>query len=175
MMSYTIPQGDLSHTKENMFHGLLPKFIIFGMVENKAFNGDVRSNPFHFNHFDVNHVALYREGESVPGRPLTPNFDEKMFTRTYMNLIESLELYNRNEDCDITLQDFANGNSLFAFNLTPDMTMSGHAQPYRDGNLRLELKFSKPLPASINVVVMAVFDGKVEVTSQRNVLTDFKT
>lgn len=175
MLSYTISRGDLSHSKENMFRGQLPKFLVVGMVLNKAYNGDWGTNPFNFQHFDVNHVALYREGESVPGRPFTPDFAKGLYAREYMGLLSSLELYNRNEDNDIEWADYDSGYTLFGFNLTPDMTMAGHAQPYREGNLRLELKFGKALTDAINVVVMAVFDGIIEITRHRNVLTDFKT
>lgn len=175
MLSYTISRGDLGHTKENMFRGQLPKYIVVGMVTNKAYNGDYGTNPFNFQHFNVNHVALYREGEAVPGKVFTPNFDNKLCVREYMNLFASLELYNVNEDIGISLDDFSAGYSLFGFNLTPDLHMTEHSQPYREGNLRLELKFSKALTEAINVIVMAIFDGKVEVTQHRNVITDFKT
>ena len=174
MLSYTISKGDLSHTKENMFRGQLPKFLVVGMVTNKAYNGDYSSNPFNFQHFSVNHVALYRDGESVPGRPFTPDFDRGLYAREYMGLLSSLELYNRNEDVDIGWANYDSGYTLFGFNLTPDMTMAGHGQPYREGNLRLELKFAKPLKNAINVIVMAVFDGVVEITRHRNVITDYK-
>ena len=175
MLSYTISKGDLSHCKENLFRGQLPKFVIVGMVLNKAYNGDWENNPFNFQHFNVNHVALYRDGESIPGRPYTPDFSKNLYAREYMSLLSSLELYNRNEDNDIEWSDYDAGYTLFGFNLTPDMTMAGHAQPYREGNLRLELKFAKALPDAINVIVMAVFDGVVEITRHRNVLTDFRT
>lgn len=175
MMSYTISRGDLSHSKENMFRGQLPKFLVVGMVTNKSYNGDWASNPFNFQHFDINHVALYREGESVPGRAFNPDFPNKIFTREYMNLFSSLELFNVNDDMGITLDDFGAGYTLFGFNLTPDLHMTEHSQPYREGNLRLELKFGTALPEAINVIVMAIFDGKIEVTQHRNVITDFKT
>jgi hypothetical protein len=56
-------------------------------------------------------------------------------------------------------------------NLTPDMNASGACgQPYRTGNLRLELKFSKPLTETINVIIFAIRDGKIEITQDRQVL-----
>ena len=174
MLTYTISRGDLSHAKENMFRGQLPKFLLVGMVTNKAFNGSWETNPFNFQHFGVNHVALYREGESVPARALTPNFTNKLCTREYMSLYASLELYNVNEDFDVSLIDYSQGYTLFGFNLTPDLHMTEHSQPYREGNLRLELKFGTALTEAINVVLLAIFDGKVEVTHHRSVITDFK-
>ena len=86
-----------------------------------------------------------------------------------------MELFNRNESIGISLADFgAGGYTLFAFNLTPDLTIAGHAQPYSEENLRLELKFDAATSDSINVVIMAIFDGKVEITRQRNVIVDYK-
>ncbi len=176
MSTYTIPIGSTSHIRDGLFRGQLPKMVIFGMVDNKAFNGDVQTNPFNFKHNDVTSVALYRDGITVPFRPLIPDFSKGLCVREYMaGLIQGLELFNRDENMGITLADYsAGGYALFAFNLTPDLTIVGHAQPYHEGNLRLELKFKTALTAAINVVIMAVFDGKVEITRHRQVLVDYK-
>jgi len=175
MLTYTIAQGSMSNNKEGLFRGHMPKLIVVGMVDNKAYNGDATTNPFNFKHFDMNHLALYKDGASIPFRPLTPNFTNGLCVREYMSLIQSLQLFNRNEDFGISLAEYkAGGYCLYGFNLTPDLTLTDHAQPYIEGNLRLEVKFSAALPNSINVIIMAIFDGKVEITRQRNVLVDYK-
>ena len=176
MSTYTIPAGSLSHIRDGLFRGHMPKMVIFGMVDNKAYNGDIKSSPFEFKHNDVCHIALYREGVTVPFRPLTPDFSKDLCVREYVQgLVQGLELYNRDESIGISLNEYSEGGyTLFAFNLTPDLALVGHAQPYIDGNLRLELKFNKALPSSINVVIMAIFDGKVEITRQRQALVDYK-
>ena len=84
-------------------------------------------------------------------------------------------MYNKSEDFDILLNDFANGYTLYAFNLTPDLSLAGHAQTARDGNIRLEMQFSTALTQTVNVVVMGVFDGRIEITKHRNVITDWKS
>src|SRR6266850_2748294 len=164
LLTYTIPQGSMSHNKESLFRGHMPKLVIIGMVDNGAYNGDTAKNPFNFQHFKVNHMALYKDGSSIPFRPLTPDFPNGICVREYMSLIQSLQLFNRNEDFGIHLKEFAAGGyNLFGFNLTPDLSLTDHAQPYQEGNLRLELKFAEVLAATINVIIMAVFDGKVEI------------
>jgi hypothetical protein len=70
---------------------------------------------------------------------------------------------------------FKSGYALYTFNLAPDLALTGHEQPYRDGNLRLEFKFARALPTTINVVLMAVFDGRIEITKSREVLLDYKS
>jgi hypothetical protein len=87
-------------------------------------------------------------------------------------MIQSLEIFNTNVSNGITLKEFTSGGrTLFVFNLTPDLSASGACgQPYQTGNLRLEMKFLKSLPEAINVIIMAIRDGRVEITKKRQVL-----
>ena len=88
-----------------------------------------------------------------------------------MNMIQGLEMYNSNASNGITLEKFADGSTLFVFNLTPDLSAGGSCgQPYQTGNLRLEMKFANALPEGINVIIMAIRDGRVEITKHRQVL-----
>ena len=175
MVTHTIPTGTTSTIKEGLFRGQMPKLIILGMVDNDAFNGTAKTNPFLFKHNDVNNIGLYRNGECVPYRPFTPNFDNKLCVREFMSLFQSMEMFNRDDSFDVTLAEYAAGGYvLFAFNLTPDLSVSGYAQPYQEGNIRLEISFSQATTKAINVVVMAIFDAKVEITRNRQVILDYK-
>jgi hypothetical protein len=93
----------------------------------------------------------------------------------YMSIFQSLELWNRDETIPITFDEFKAGYTIYAFNFAPDLALTDHEQPYRDGNLRMEFKFAKALPNTINVVLMAMFDGRIEVTKSRDILLDYKT
>ena len=174
MTTYTIPSGSMSHTKEHVYKGLMPKAIFVAFVQNNAYNGSYSENPFHFQNFDIDHLALYREGESVPFRPFTPDFDNNLYIREYMSLMQSLDIFNKNEDIDLTMNDFANGYAVFGFNLTPDLSIAGHAQTGRDGNCRFEVRFKNAITVTLNVIVMGIFDGRIEITKQRHVLADWK-
>lgn len=175
MVTYSIPVGSLSHYKEALFRGQMPKLVIAGIVRNDSYNGSYATNPFNFMHCNVNYMALYREGEAIPFRqPFQPRFSDKICTREYMSFIQSLDLFNKSEDNDITLHEYMNGYTLYAFNLTPNLNIAGSAQTERDGNLRLEIKFSSSLAQAVNVIVMGIFDGRIEITKHRNVITDWK-
>jgi hypothetical protein len=173
MMTYTIAKGNKSHIQDNIFRGLLPKLLIVGLVSNDAFNGNKKKDPTSFGHFDVNFFALYRDGECVPySQPLQPDYSNGLTTQAYMRTIQSLEHYNSNMSHGITLDDFVNkGRTLYAMNLTPDLNASGACgQPFRTGNLRLELKFGTALPETINVILYAIRDGKIEITQERRIV-----
>ena len=175
MLTYTIPQGNQSHSKESLFRGQMPKMLFVGLVRNDAYNGTYTQNPYNFQHFNLNNIGLYREGEPIPYRPFEPNFANGCYVREYMSLIQSLDLFNKPEDDDISLAEFANGYTIYAFNLTPDLSIGGYSQTSRDGNIRLEMKFSQALETTVNVIVMGIFDGRIEITKHRNVITDWKS
>lgn len=175
VITYTIPQGNTSHNKESLFRGQMPKLILAAFVRNDAYNGTYAQNPFNFQHFSTNQLALYREGEPIPFRPFVPDFTNNKYQREYTSLIQSLNIYNKSEDIDLSPEEFANGYTIFGFNLTPDLSIADHAQPIRDGNIRLEVRFSEALAQTINVIVMGIFDARLEITKYRNVLMDWKS
>lgn len=174
VISYSVAQGSHSHFRDNIFSSsLLPKFVVVGMVKSEAFNGDtVESNPFQFEHFDVQSVGLYRDGQSVPyNQVYEPNFTENLYVREYVkSIIHGPQHLNTNLNNGIRLKDFGDGKyCLFTFNLTPDFD-NKDPQVARDGNLRLELKFRTALAKAINVIVYGVFDTQLQVTKQRDII-----
>ena len=62
---YSIAQGAMSHTHENLFLGTLPKRIILWCVDNDAFNGTFEKNPFHAKNNAINFLAIYVDGRRV--------------------------------------------------------------------------------------------------------------
>ena len=90
LLTYTIPAGQFSYTKDRLFPDMAPKMLMVAMVDNSAYNGDIKKNPFNFQHFNLNKIALYREGRSIPCQPLTPNFDKKAYLRSYIQTMNAL-------------------------------------------------------------------------------------
>ena len=43
---YSIPQGAMSHTYENLFLGTLPKRLVLWCIDNDSYNGNYAKNPF---------------------------------------------------------------------------------------------------------------------------------
>ena len=170
---FSIPKGNMSANQENLFLGQLPKRVVIGLVENRAFSGDSSKNPFNFDHFSTDFLALYLDGNQIPSKPLQPDFDHDMYTRSYVSLFTGTGLMSQDRGNHIDWEDFANGYTLFAFDLTPDLSDSGHFSVVKQGNLRLELHFKTQLPQTVNAIVYAEFDNIIEIDKARNVLFDF--
>jgi hypothetical protein len=60
----------------------------------------------------------------------------------------------------ISREEYAKGNTLFGFDLTPDMSEVGAFQLIKQGNLRVEIHFAEALTATINVIMYAEFEVK---------------
>ena len=172
--SFTIPQGNLTAIKENLFLGQLPKRVVIGFVDNDAYNGVIGKNPFNFKHNNINFIALYKDGEQIPSRPLQPDFAGRRFIRSFLSLYTETGQYYLDEGIDLTKDDFKGGNALFAFDLTPDLGSCGeNFELVKNGNLRLEVHFAQALPATVNAVIYAEFDNLLQIDKSRNVVFDY--
>jgi hypothetical protein len=70
----------------------------------------------------------------------------------------------------ISREDYAKGNTLFRFDLTPDMSEVGAFLLIKQGNLRVDIHFAEALTATINMIMYAEFDNVIEIDRTRQVL-----
>ena len=172
--TFTVTKGVREFIKDRLFPSQTPKMLVIGLLEHDAFNGNVKKNPFNFQHFDLNKIGIYRDGELVPGQIFTPDYDSDRYMRAYTNTMSVMNYYNTDDSNGLTIEHFKDGYNLYAFDLTPDAQCNA---PYRsityNSSLRLEVNFAKPLPNTINVLLFAVFDSKLEITALRDVILSY--
>jgi len=171
--AYSIAKGTLTINLDNVFQQARPSRLVFGLVSAAAFNGDLTKNPFKFHHYDVTDVAVIVNGETLPGRPLQTKFGEeggRDYISGYLQLFEATGRSGSDFGNGLAPKDFANGYTLFAFNLDPEFKRGKYLNLVKRANVRIELRFSKPLPETVNVVVYAEHPGLFEVDLARNVI-----
>ena len=174
--TFTIPQGNLSWVKENVFLGQLPKRMVVGLIENTAFNGQLNKNPFRFQNYGINFIAIYKDGEQIFSKPLQPDFARNRFVRSYLSLFTETNQYYVDEGNGITRDDYPHGNTLFAFDFTPDLgAASGHWELVKHGSIRLEIHFSAALTATINTIIYSEFDNLLQIDRSKNVIFDYSS
>ena len=171
--AFSIPKGTHSFNLDNVFQLSRPSRIVFGMVASDAFNGDYKKSPYNFQHFDVTDVAVVVNGETVPGRPLKLKFDDNQrdYISGYLGLFEGTGRSGTSFGNNLTPKDFASGYTLFVYNLDPDLKRGKYLNLVKRANVRLELRFSKALAETINVVVYAEHPGLFEIDEARNVMS----
>ncbi|KAI8477990.1 hypothetical protein Bbelb_442810 [Branchiostoma belcheri] len=172
---FTISQGNHTVSNDNLFLGQVPKRVVIALVDNAAFQGSYGTNPYNFQHFNLNHISLCVDGREVPHKALTPNFEQGQYIRSYMNLFGPTGKLG--QDCGnlIARDDFDKGYTIFCYDLSPDLCGLGgdHFNVIKQGNLRLELHFAQALERTVVAIVFAEFDNLLEINRQMNVSFDY--
>jgi len=172
--SFAIPQNYLDASHEKLYSGQLPSRIVIGLVDNRAFNGNRERNPFNFQHFNLSEISLYLDGQQQHAlKPIQPNFANGLYIRAYNTLFAGTGKLTHDEGLFISREDYAGGYALYAFDLTADLGDDDNFNLVRQGSVRLALKFTAALEATVTVIAYGEFENLIEIDRDRNVLFDF--
>ena len=144
------------------------------MVSNAAFNGAYDKNPMNFLPYNITKLTVMIDGQSFPSRPMRFDFENDNYMEGWMALFDSTGTLFTNEGPSIPYKDFADGNTLFLVNTCPETKrLNGCASPRKNGNLRIDMEFSKPLTESIALLVYAIFENEISISASREVALDY--
>ena len=90
-----------------------------------------------------------------------------------MSLFTGIGKYRRDEGIDFHRQEYDRGFTLFAYDLSPDLSEEGYFNLAKEGSVRVELKFANALPNTINVIAYAEFESIIEINREKQVLIDY--
>jgi hypothetical protein len=181
--SFIVPAGNPSLRKDNVFNGLVPKSFVFGLVESEAYNGAYKKNPYNFKNFSVTSIGISVtsigisvNGEEIPFRPLQLSYATATpkFIEAYNMLFAGTGKMYYNTGNDISREEYPNGYTLYAFDLTPDMCGSSpHFNVVQKGNLAIEIQFGTAPTGVVSVVCYGEFENTIHIDSERNVIYDY--
>ena len=172
--TFAIATGSFSCVRDNLFMHQTPKKLVVGLVSSQAFSGRYNRNPFNFMTFNLSYLSVTLNGKQVPAKALTPDFDHRLFARSYHSLMLATGLVNRDNGSYIEYRDFDRGYALYGFDLTPSLLDGDNLfELVRSASLSLDLKFSQALVEPVTVVVYGEMDGMIEIDRSRQVLVDF--
>ena len=175
LKAFTFSAGSKSRSIDNAVLGHLPKRLLFSMIKNTYFNGSVDTYPYKFRHYDISEFSMYVNGMRVPRDGLSIDMDHKKTSvMGYRTLFEVSGIHHSNTGLLITPDMYINGFFMLLFDLTPDHGASGaHTSLPENGNIRIELQFSRPLPESITCLLYIEYDSIVLINFSRKFTTDF--
>ena len=171
--TYSLTAGSRVAGIDHLFLGKIPEKVVIGFVNDIAFNGSYAHNPFNFHHYDIEFFCLYIDGQQFPAKPYQGRLERGGGAREYQNLYASTGCYLKNQAMAIDRDQFISGYTLYCFNLNADDANGGHMSLARNGNARVELRFANPLPHTINMICYSVETSIIEISSRRQVLTEF--
>ena len=174
LKTFTYAKGFQSLSIDNAILGLIPKRLIFAMVDNGEFLGSLTRNPFKLQHFDDLFYTI-RQGKTYLATVYTwtPTAIKKS-VMSYRSHFEGSGIRHSNSGLQISHDSFVNGYLMLLFDLTPVLSASeGHTSHPDSGNIRIEARFSKALPLATTCLLYLEYDGCVRIDSSRTVTTDF--
>lgn len=168
---FAVSSGQYYFNKDNIFQGEVPTKMIMGLVSSKAMSGDYKKNPFNFQHYNVDNIAITVDGENIPGKPLTPKFSKdkgQNFITAYNTLFSGKD--DSGQFKGISRSDYPLGYTLYVFDLEPTLSKVDYWPMLKRGNLKLDIHFEKPLTETVEVLIYATFPDLFEVDGSRAVL-----
>lgn len=168
--TFLINSGIDRITFPNIYTETLPKTVIIGFLDRRAINGDIKFNPFKFNHHNVNLLNLMINNIPYhPSRPFQPDYDSGDFMREYINLFEETGMKQGNNVVEINFTDFKNNCNWYAYDLTPDKCNQEHAHAARQGNISIEVGFKTAPAENLYMMVYTTHRQTIEIDHQKNV------
>ena len=171
--TFTVPIGHLDFNQEKLFSGQLPTRLIIGCVDNKAFNGDYKLNPFNFQHFNVSELSIHLDGQQHAIKPLKMDYSNNLYVDAYMSMFSGTRKENQDEGNDIGRTEYPNGYCLYVFDLTPDLSENDSFNLTRSGSVRVGMQFASATQKTVTVVAYAEFENIIEIDRNRNVVFDY--
>ena len=122
----------------------------------------------------MSQIRLLVDGVNHPGPPYKPDFDDFQYVRSYADFMNTFGYFNRDDTNGLTLEEFAKGYTIYAFDLTADSDITAsYRQANVPHNIRLDLEFKTTLTRTINVLIYAVFDSVIEISKLRDVILHY--
>ena len=175
----TIDRGVSSYNVENVINGILPRRVYIAFVKNDSYGGSFTKNPYNFEHNNINSIACFINGQQYPRKPYIPDFaKDKYVLRPYLELLRVSEQYNSEVSTVITKDKFLKGYTIFAFNLSRDLSQgyqsAGYVNIPTNGVMRFEIHFATQLVDTINAVIFCEFDNQISILEDRNAIMDYR-
>ena len=175
---FVIPNSSEIFTISGIHFGIMPTRVVMGFVKTSAYGGTIEEDPFYFNHIGVTYLNLKVASRSLPyAQGIRMSYYKNNYTQGYMTLHKNI----REASNGISYDNYKIGNTLYAFDLTPDLCSADHFNLLKDGSLDLDVHLEKEpggalttSAAGYTAMFYLEFDNIIEITKERQVLVDYK-
>lgn len=171
MKNMALPFSAQIANLSGIHNGILPTRVVVAFVDTDAFGGDLKKNPFNFKNFNINFLRLKCNARSAPySSGIRMKYSQNQYLQAYTTLFQDLG----GGPNDILYDEYANGFSIYCFDLSPDNCNADHFSILKEGTLDLEVILDKSLTQSITAVFYLEFNNIVEISKQNQVQLDYQ-
>ena len=96
---------------------IMPTRVVVGLVRTSAYGGTLAQDPYYFDHIGVTYLNLIVASRSLPyAQGIQMSYYKKNYTKGYMTWHKNI----REASHGISYEHYSKGNTVYAFDLTPD-------------------------------------------------------
>ena len=174
---FNYPSGVNDLSIYSMFHtDRMPSYLVFGMVENDAFDGTMSKNPFNFQPFDLKEFYLLVNGISYPSQPVKMDKASMDYHHVYVNeFLDKLKLKNSNDNIGISDKDWIDGNFFWIVDLNVDKCCNFHEHRSNPGTINLKMQTKSALNKTTRLIVYSSSRERLSIDHQTGLVTSTTT
>ena len=75
--SYSVSAGSMSRSVDHLLRDVIDQRVVIAMVDNDAFTGEFRKNPFNFQNYNITLCGLLKSNESFKTDLIKPIFQQR--------------------------------------------------------------------------------------------------
>ena len=168
-------QGNLTRFDiPNLFQNRIPDRLIVGLLDSRAFNGDVTRDPFCFQKFGLTSIKQIVKGEEYPYETLhLVNDNGTRDNLGYFRFLQASGAWCKRKGNMVELLDWGQGKNctLYMFdNVANGCADSQTLNPKQTGDLQLVLEFGAAPATNITALVYGEFENLLEIDKNGAVL-----
>ena len=172
---FTLSEKTREFDLANIVQGELPARVIIGFVDTEAFSGNLKKDPFKFEHFKLNQIHLNSNGRAIPAIPIKCDFTKNQFRRAYYQLLDTVQgPCQDSESIGLTEKKYKEDSCFFGFTIARTLTGQQASIPQREqGYINCKLLFKEALPRNVNAIICLEYHNTIEIDSARNIYLDY--
>ena len=164
LKSFAIPSGVNFWSLDSLFSDQIPETLLVTFVSSDAFSGSQLLNPYNFKNYSLSYLGFFVEGISASHTIYEPNFKEKQYTHEYLNLFNDRAPIGG----IINKTDYPEGYTIYRINISQGV-MRNYNSSYKQGQSRLTIRFSDPLPETVMCICYSRFPSILKIDKTRNI------
>jgi hypothetical protein len=148
------------------FTGKLPQRIYFWQISQKAYNGELNKNQYHFEPFGINKIQIFKNGRSVPSGSGLVNMIATNYLNAYFTTIDAI---NSPETFKIPFDTYKNGYFIIAVDISADFSATcDYDNVEENGSLRIVIDYKDPLSEDVTIFCLGELQTVVRINNNRH-------
>ena len=166
IQTHSIAAGKKIENIRNIFAQQLPKQVFVMLVETQRLAGTRNTDPYKFEHASVEKMVLRKNNVPVMIEQIDSDFSSDDGAKIVYNFFcQALNVGFGNRDVGVTLEEFRNGGTVWAWTLCPDMDANNELRiPYQPGGLQLDIHVSQDRDnPALTAIILGKFGSSVQI------------